>query len=794
MCGGVRDVRLLTHMYTLPGGSARSVEGHGAERASVERRGALSWVVLLVGFVVGGCQMLLGDYTTLEDGHKCGLGAARCVGNVLQTCNSGRTAWDNAAVCASETLCDDTKRVCIPPTCAADERHCQDAELQVCKATRDGWTLLQTCDSAGLCSTERGICTDKPCEPREIQCNGNVVQVCRDDRSGWDDVEPCPSAALCNKGKGKCDEATCKPGDFHCEGAALETCNAMLDGWDTVKNCASEALCDPMLGTCGTANCTIPGIFRCTEDGGLEQCADDLTGWLPVQACASAAHCSAVSGTCNADPCAPGARQCNGAVLEVCNATSTAWDPSATCETDGLCQQTLAAGSPGCAPPVCNGNDTRCADAQPQICNAGRTDFRDNGAACLTAELCNAGTGTCGMPVCEPNQTRCTGAQPEICNSGRTAFVPNGAPCASEALCNRDTGTCGDQKCQAGQLRCDPDNPTHLLRCKDDLTDWDTTTPCDVCTTAELCTASVGAATCDETSCKEPVCAAGAPHCGGTGSDQGKVLEVCNQGRTGYTPCQTCVTPELCTASQKTPFTCTATACTTPSCAPSDRWCGGNGNVVLYQCPPSRINTMATVLDTCATSGLCTLTHENNAAECVEPSCALTDRWCGGSGNLTLYQCPASRINTEATALDTCATNGLCELTRQKNETTCEAGCAVNATQCGGTGNRTLAMCKADRTGFQDCDTCTTAALCTDSLGVTTCNASACHSCLAGDAQCNTMGNYETCNAAHTGFDVTDCMGNGCDATTGCAPPSTGGTSGMGGSAGMAGTGGTAGL
>lgn len=768
--------------------------------SAAERSRPLSWLVLLVGFVVGGCQMLLGDYTTLEDGHKCGLGAARCVGNVLQTCNSRRTAWDNAAVCASETLCDETKGVCVPPTCAADERHCQDAVLEVCKATRDGWSTLQTCDSAGLCSTALGMCSDTPCEPGEIQCNGNVVQECRTDRSGWDDRFMCDSAALCNKATGQCDEAACKPGDYHCDGAKLETCNAMLNGFDTVKSCASEALCDAKMHTCGTANCSIPGSFRCTAEGALERCADDLTGWLPDKDCMSAPLCDAVNGKCTNDPCMPGARQCDGPTLEVCNAARTAWDPGATCETDGLCQQTLATGSATCVVPVCDPNDTRCSDMQPQICNAGRTDFRDNGAPCLTVELCNAGTGTCGTPVCEPNQTRCTGAQPEICNPGRTDFVANGPACASAELCHRDTGTCGDQKCNAGQLRCDPDHPTVLERCKDDLTDWDTLAPCDTCATAELCMQSIGAATCDADSCKEPACTAGAPHCGGTGSDANKLLEVCNDGRTGYTPCQTCVTPELCTASIKTPFSCTATACTEPSCNLSDRWCGGTGNLTLYQCPASRINSQATPLDTCATSGLCTLTHDNNATKCVAPSCSANDRWCGGSGNRALYQCPESLINTEATVLDTCATNGLCELTRQKNETKCEAGCATNATQCGGTGNRTLQMCKSDRTGFQDCDTCTSAALCTDSLSATTCNTSACHACLATDAQCNSAGNYEKCNAAHTGFDVTDCMGNGCDtAAGGCLPAGMGGSSGMGGSggmggsAGMSGTGGTAG-
>jgi len=762
------------------------------------RGAALRALVLLSGLLFAGCQTLLGDFTLVENGHGCSSGEARCVGNVLQTCDTRRTGWDNAAVCASETLCDATKGVCLPPTCAADERHCQEAELQVCKATRDGWSRLDTCATAGLCSTASGTCTDEPCEPGEIQCNGKVVQACRSDRSGWDEMDTCDSPALCNKARGECDGATCQQGQLECDGAELRKCNEMLDGWDPVQRCDSETLCDAEAGTCKTASCSTPGVFRCDESGALERCDDDLAGWGAVDACPTAAHCDAVNGQCTPEPCMPGVRQCNGPMLQVCNAERTAWDLVATCETDGLCQATLVAGNATCMAPACKPTDTQCVDGQPQVCNAGRTGFRDNGAACVTVELCNAGRGTCGTPVCEPNQTTCNGAQPQICNAGRTALEAHGEACASAALCNPTTGTCGDQQCVPGQLRCDPDAPTHLQQCNTELTGWEEA-PCDVCETAELCSASLGATTCDENACREPVCDAAVPHCGGSGTEAGRVLEICNAGRTGYTPCQTCVTPELCTASlATTPFACAANACTAPSCSPSDRWCGGTGNLSLYQCPPSRINTQAMVIATCVTSGLCELTHQNGETTCEQPTCALSDRWCGGSGNRSLYQCPSSRINSEATVLDTCATSGLCELTHQNGKTTCEApACTGNATRCGGTGNRTLQMCKSDQTGFSDCDTCSTAALCTDSLGATTCNSSACHACTADEARCNTEGNYETCNSARTGFDVADCQGNGCsEASGGCLMPGTGGTAGAGGSGGMgaaAGGGGTGG-
>ena len=186
------------------------------------------------------------------------------------------------------------------------------------------------------------------------------------------------------------------------------------------------------------------------------------------------------------------------------------------------------------------------------------------------------------------------------------------------------------------------------------------------------------------------------------------------------------------------------------------------------------------MVDTCATAELCELTHQQGGTTCVEASCALTDRWCGGTGGNILYQCPASLISSEATVVDTCETAGLCELTQELGGATCEEPlCDVGDTRCGGTGNTTLQMCNSDQTGFVDCDTCTTAQLCTDSLSATTCNSSACLVCSRGEAHCNASGDYETCNAARTGFDVTDCLGNGCDQTMGgCLESGAGGAEG----------------
>lgn len=754
-------------------------------------------------FLVEGCQTLFGEFSVVEDSQTCAPGAVQCVGNVLQTCGGEDPTWHNAAICASETLCDESSAMCLPPACTSGERRCLEADLQICNGTRDGWMTLMTCTSAAHCSTHSGVCTEVPCEPDEIRCNGAVLQSCKGDRSGWNDLDTCTSSALCNEDEGACDDIQCMPGELRCEDAELQMCNEALDGWTTLETCHSAALCDKTAGECRKEACTEPGVFRCSATGLLERCSEDLTGWTPIDECDSAAHCDTVGGGCTDEPCEAGRNQCSGPILQVCNSNRTAWDPVDTCETDALCQLTLTEGSTECEPPRCAEGEFDCSDGQPLVCNAGRTEFRDNGAACLTAELCNSQQGTCSPATCAPGDTRCTGAQPEICNAARTGYIANGDACASASLCNPQTGTCGDAQCVKDQLRCDPDNPTELQRCKSDFTGWDS---CDTCATVGLCSASIGtAAGCDETSCQEPTCALTDRWCGGTGN---KTLVQCPESRINSqaVPLATCETNGLCELahSQGT------TTCPSPTCALTDRWCGGTGNKTLYQCPESRINTQAEALATCETNGLCELAHSQGTTTCPEPTCDLGDRWCGGSGNKTLYQCPESRINSQPDTLGTCLTGELCALAHDEALSTCpDPVCAVGEKQCSGS---QLQICNTGRTGWTNLEKCASNALCTNSLtpsSQTTCDAcvggsvrcdgaqpqlcddpstgaaawtdsdaecdaaTLCNAatgtciCSLGDTRCNaTSDNFETCET--TGWVETDICDMGCDPDSGC--------------------------
>jgi hypothetical protein len=248
------------------------------------------------------------------------------------------------------------------------------------------------------------------------------------------------------------------------------------------------------------------------------------------------------------------------------------------------------------------------------------------------------------------------------------------------------------------------------------------------------------------------VCSAGQKRCDPANPTR---LQLCNATLDGWVECDTCATSQLCSASLGT-TTCGASSCTEPTCALPDRWCGGTGNRTLYKCPASRINTQADVVDECETNGLCEATRAMaGSTMCVEKTCNLEDRWCGGTGNRTLYKCPPSLINSQAVELDTCETSGLCEQAHDDPDaTTCpDPACAAPGYSCAGA---VLQFCNTDRTRLMPCDTCDSAALCTASLSPTECDENACDACIAGEKTCDDNV-LSVCNATGTELTIDAC-------------------------------------
>src|SRR5690606_11529106 len=246
---------------------------------------------------------------------------------------------------------------------------------------------------------------------------------------------------------------------------------------------------------------------------------------------------------------------------------------------------------------------------------------------------------------------------------------------------------------------------------------------------AVLCSASIdNAVSCGDDACTEPSCALTDRWCGGLGS---RALYQCPASRinTQATVLDTCATKDLCDLAHAEGMA----MCPEPTCTPTDRWCGGDGNTTLYQCPASRINSEPDVVDVCETSGLCALALSQGSAMCPEPSCAPTDRWCGGDGNATLYQCPASRINSQPDVLDVCETGGLCELAHSQGDSECPAPtCASGEKRCNGA---QLQICNAGRTGWTNLQMCGSSTLCMNSLMPS--SQMTCDACLDGSTRCD---------------------------------------------------------
>lgn len=735
-------------------------------------RGFSAAVLGAACLVVVSCHKVLGDYEVdpafVEGGAECTPGAYACVGNVLQQCSSVGDGFENAEVCASAALCNETMGQCDGATCQPGARRCLGEQLQECNATQDGWTLLESCTSAAYCNSTMGVCTDAPCMPGMMQCSGLELQECLADQSGWGVVETCATQALCNASAGTCGAPTCAAGEVRCTGAVLEICNMARDGWSTVEECESASLCDDVNQVCQVPGCSTPGAFRCTN-AVLEECAADLSGWGMIETCQSAAHCDANNGRCNDAPCNAGDIQCSAAVLEQCNTARTGWDELDTCDTDGLCQSSRTAGFMTCVPPACDVGDFQCVGPQPQICNLGRTGYRNNGAVCATSALCNATTGTCTMPACAVGDVRCTGAQPEICNPGRTGFTNNGDACDTAALCNPTTGLCGDAVCNANQMRCDPGILAQPQVCNSDQTAWDDVLCTDACTSATAsdceCTGTdqtlcATEELCVMGTCEVPACDPGERDCLGT-----QPL-ICNSGRTDFeTNGAACDTPALCEDALGT-----ANMCAMAMCAEDQRRCSGaqpqlcnddqNGwdNVAcstVCNGTDCECNTPA-----CASTALCVSdSMDPNVGRCNEPDCTVGSEQCMGQQP---QNCPDGTgwMNDGAA----CVSPSECDPATGN----CDGDiCLDNQFYCNGA---MLRRCNATGTGWaapDPCDTCRNSTLCNDSKAVaTTCNSSACYECSVDETRCTGV-QPEKCNSARTGWDP---FGAACATAALCVP------------------------
>jgi CarboxypepD_reg-like domain len=349
-----------------------------------------------------------GDASTCTD--KCTDGISQCVGVRVQTCSvqsDGCTDWDEPEDCAGGKACN-----------------------------------------AGACPT----CTDS-CTYGNTQCSGTQVQSCEVQSDGcydWAPAEDCPNSEACTNNACPSCLDQCTDGNTQCSGQQVQTCSQQASGctdWDAPTNCAGGKPC--VNGACPT--CTDDCSVNDTQCVGVQEASCEIGGdgcfhWGTATDCANGKDCIGDACPTCVDACSEGATQCSGQQVQTCDMQSngcTAWSAAANCPNNGICQGDACVGS-------CTVGELQCNGSLLEVCNA--TQQWQTQQIC--AQTCDAATLACSTDTaCTPAQRRCNGDQVQVCNSTGTAWLTTQtcAVACSQGLC---TGAC-----TAGERRCNGNNP-----------------------------------------------------------------------------------------------------------------------------------------------------------------------------------------------------------------------------------------------------------------------------------------------------------------------------------------------
>jgi hypothetical protein len=216
----------------------------------------------------------------------CVDGDSTCDGPSLKVCAPDHLSFIAKETCATSALCVPGESKCRDPACAIGDYQCAGDVLQTCNDGRTGWNDAKHC-GAGLCDATSKSCLD--CAPGSKQCSGATPQTC-DSTGHWSSGSPCSgSTPVCTAGV--CAAGVCSSGDYRCSGDTLQSCNASSTGWDDVTTCGA-GLCDASAKACRVC---AAGALACS--GTTPESCDSSGHWVLGTPCSgSTPTCS--SGTC----------------------------------------------------------------------------------------------------------------------------------------------------------------------------------------------------------------------------------------------------------------------------------------------------------------------------------------------------------------------------------------------------------------------------------------------------------------------------------------------------------------
>jgi hypothetical protein len=304
--------------------------------------------------------------------------------------------------------------------------------------------------------------------------------------------------------------------------------------------------------------------------------------------------------------------------------------------------------------------------------------------------------------------------------------------------------------CTSGELHCEG---AALQICRDDKSGFRTAR---VCSSAELCCADPSVCP-NAVGCQAPACTPGDFKC------DDRLLSVCNEALTGWTPLSTCASAAQCNSR--------IGRCEDQPCAPADVQCSAGTRL---ECGAAGW----TARDTCTTRALCSTDATGPA--CKQTGC-LDERGPNGSGVPSPFRCfngDLLRCNddqTEFEFVETCLNllhcNALREVVGDLQATNLplaeleQLGCTAPACtpgrfRCDGS---MLMRCNQNRTDYQAVQDCGSPGRCSASTGSCTPQA-----CTPGSTQCSGK-EFQTCTADRSWQTTDTCAGPvQCDAVAGC--------------------------
>lgn len=254
----------------------------------------------------------------------CAAQQARCEGNQLSLCSADRKTWVPGNTCSSDLPCNPKLRGCA--RCAPGENFCSGAELFTCD-DKGAFQRAATCASEALCNAATGKCDPAECDSAtRASCSATepVLLQCGADKRVHENF--CETPELCNPRDERCEVPLCAASALRCDGSRLQYCNSAQTGWDTRVDCGAGSFCDLATQSCSNEACA-PNSFRC-NDVFLERCG--TKGYERVARCAAAALCHADNGSCDPPQCSAGTFHCLGKSLQKCG-PNLRWVDFTTC-------------------------------------------------------------------------------------------------------------------------------------------------------------------------------------------------------------------------------------------------------------------------------------------------------------------------------------------------------------------------------------------------------------------------------------------------------------------------------